>query len=56
MSDLTEKFIDYKTKYMIAKNIQDFAENLLQESAKIFGTIRISTEERKLYPLPEKAS
>ena len=58
MGDLAEKFIAYKSKYMVAKNIKDFPENFLRDSSEIFGAIRrrISAEERELYPLLEKVS
>lgn len=53
MGNLSEAFVNYKTKYMLSQNIKASPEQFRQESSQVFKAIRqrVLAEEKDLYPL-----
>jgi hemerythrin-like domain-containing protein len=53
MGTLSETFVRYKAKYMIANNIKTSPDEFIKESNEVFEAIRkrVLAEEKELYPL-----
>lgn len=53
MGSLASKFMDYKNRYMISKNIKGNPQKFIADTRAIIAALkkRLDAEDQKLYPL-----